>query len=60
LERIRYLAKIDHGKLVKKIFESTPEVKRRRRMGTPRLRWLEDTEKYIHEMKVKNDEEGSV
>ena len=36
--------------LVKKIFESTPEG--RRRTGRPRLRWLEDVEKYLQEMNV--------
>jgi hypothetical protein len=33
------------------IFESKPEG--RRRMGRPRLRWLEDVEKVLLEMKVK-------
>jgi hypothetical protein len=37
--------------VVKKIFESKPEG--RRRMGRPRLRWLEDAEKSLWEMKVK-------
>ena len=40
---------MDHGMLVKKIFESTSEG--RRRMGRPRLRWLEDAEKYLQAMK---------
>ena len=39
------------GKIVKTIFESKPEG--RRRMGRPRLRWLEDVEKDLREMKVK-------
>jgi hypothetical protein len=52
LEWIRHLARMDHGMLVKKIVESTPEG-RRRRMGRPRLRWLEDVENYLQEMKVK-------
>ena len=51
LDWIRHLARMDHGMLVKKIFESTPEG--RRRMGRPRLKWLEDDEKYLQEMKVK-------
>ena len=51
LERIRHLARLDYGMLVKKISESTPEW--RRRMGRPRLRWLDDVEKYLQEMKVK-------
>jgi hypothetical protein len=51
LEWIRHLAGIDHGMLVKKIFESTREG--RRRMGGPRLKWLEDVEKHLQDMKVK-------
>jgi hypothetical protein len=43
-------SKNDHGKVVK-IFESTLEG--RRRMGRSRLRWLEDVEKDLGEMKVK-------
>jgi len=50
LGRLRHLVRMDHEKLVKKIFESTPEG---RRMGRPRLRWLEDIGKYLQEMKVK-------
>jgi hypothetical protein len=34
---------MDHGRVVKKIFESKPE--ERRRMGRFRLRWLVDVEK---------------
>jgi hypothetical protein len=40
-----------HGRIVKKTFEGKPE--RRRRIGRPRLRWLEDVEKDLREMKVK-------
>jgi hypothetical protein len=43
LDWTRHLARINHGMLVKEIFKSTPE--RRRRMGRPRLRCLEDGEK---------------
>ena len=43
---------------VKKIFESEPEGSRRRRK--PRLRWLEDVEKDLHEMKVKRWQEKAV
>jgi len=39
------------GKGFKKIFESKPEVSRRG--GRPRLRWLEDVEKDLREVKVK-------
>ena len=42
---------MDHGRVVKKIFESKPEG--RRRMRRHRLRWLEDIEKDLREMKVK-------
>jgi len=42
---------MDHGMLDKKIFESTLEG--RRRMGGPRLKWLEDVEKYLQDMEVK-------
>jgi hypothetical protein len=43
LEWIEHLVRTDHGRVVKRIFESKP--KGRRRMGKPRLRWLEDVEK---------------
>jgi hypothetical protein len=43
--------RIDQGKTVQKIFESEPEGSRIR--GRPRLRWLEDTEKDLREIKVK-------
>ena len=42
---------MDHGRTVKKIFESKPEG--RRRKGRPRLRWLNDVGKDLREMKVK-------
>jgi len=38
------------GRTVKKMFESEPEGSRRR--GKPRLKWLEDVEKDLREMKV--------
>ena len=41
---------MDQGKTVKKIFESKPEGSSRR--GRPRLRWLEDVEKVLWEMKA--------
>jgi hypothetical protein len=43
---------VGHGRAVKKIFDSKPEG--RTRMGRPRLRWLEDVEKDLLKMKVKN------
>jgi len=42
---------MDHRRVDTKIFERKLEGKRR--MGGPRLRWLEDTEKDPWEMKVK-------
>jgi len=39
------------GRIVKKIFESKPEGSRRKR--SPRMRWLEDVQKDLREMKVK-------
>jgi len=46
-----YVVRIDQGRIVKKVFGSKPEGSRR--SGRPRLRWLEDVEKYLREMKVK-------
>ena len=51
LEWIGHLVRMDHGRVVKKIFDSKPEG--RRRMGRPRSRWLEDTAKDLCEMQVK-------
>jgi DNA-binding PadR family transcriptional regulator len=48
---IGHVVRMDHGIVVKKIYESTPEG--RRRMGRSRLRWLEDVEKDPPEMKAK-------
>ena len=42
---------------MKKIFESKQEGSRRR--GRPRMRWLEDVEKDIREMKVKRWEQAA-
>ena len=41
---------MDQRRTVKKIFESKPLGSR---TGRPRLRWLEDVEKDLQEMKVK-------
>ena len=46
------------GRTVKKIFESKPEGGRRSRK--PKLRWLEDVEKDLCEMKVKRWQEKAV
>jgi len=51
LERIGHVVRTDQGRTVKKIFESKPEGSRRRER--PRLRWLEDVEKDLHQTKVK-------
>ena len=42
---------MDQGRTVKKILERKPEGSRRRE--NPRMRWLEDVEKDMREMKVK-------
>ena len=52
LSWLGHLIRKDHGRIVKKIFESKPEG--RSNMGRPRLRWLEDVEKDLREMKVKD------
>jgi hypothetical protein len=41
---------MEHGRIIKKIFESKPEG--RRRMGRPRLRWFEDAEEDLPEVKM--------
>ena len=43
---------MNHGRVDKKIFESKPEG--RRRIGRSRLKWLEDVEKDLREMKFKH------
>jgi hypothetical protein len=50
LEWIGYVVRINKGRTVKKIFESKLEESRR---GKPRLRWLEDVEKDLREMRLK-------
>jgi hypothetical protein len=47
---VGHVVRLDHGRLVKKTFESKPEG--RRRMGRPRMRWLEDVEEDLRERKV--------
>ena len=47
-----HLVRMHHGRVVKKRFESKLEEGRRR--GRPRLRWLEDAEKSLWQMKVKD------
>ena len=43
LEWTGHVVRMDHGRAVKKMVESKPEG--RRRMGRPRLRWLQAVEK---------------
>jgi hypothetical protein len=50
VEGIGHVVRMDHGRTVKKIFESKPEGSRR--TGRPRLRWLEDVQKDLREMEV--------
>jgi hypothetical protein len=58
LEWTGHLVRMDHGRVVKKIFDSKPEG-RRRRMGRPRSRWLEDA-KDLREMQVKRWQQKAV
>ena len=51
MEWIAHVVRVDQGRVIKKIFESKQEGSRIR--GRPRLRWLEDAEKGLREMKVK-------
>jgi hypothetical protein len=46
-----YLERMGHGRVVKKIL--TVKQRGKRRMARPRLRWLEDVEKDLREVKVK-------
>jgi hypothetical protein len=52
LEWIGHAVRMDQGRRVKKIFGSKLAGSRRR--GRPRLRWLDDAEKDLQEMKVKS------
>jgi len=49
---------MNQGRIVKNIFENKTEGFRSR--GRPRLRWLEDTEKDLREMKVKRWRQNAV
>jgi len=50
LDWTEHVVRLDRGRLVKKIFERKPEG--RRRMGRPRMKWLENVERDLREMKV--------
>ena len=58
LEWIGHVVRMDQGRTVKKIFESKLEVSRRR--GRPRLRWLEDVQKELHDTKFKRWQQKAV
>jgi hypothetical protein len=51
MEWTGHVVRRDQRRTVKKIFECTP--KGSKGMGRPRLRWLEDVERDLWEMKVK-------
>jgi hypothetical protein len=55
---IGHVVRMDQGRTVEKILES--KLDRSRRKGRPRLRWLEDMEKDLWEMKVKKWQQKSV
>jgi hypothetical protein len=46
-----HVVRIDQGRRVKKIFKREPEGSRKQ--GRPRMRWLEEIEKNLREIKVK-------
>jgi hypothetical protein len=51
LEWLGHVTRIDQRKIVKKMFESTSEG--RRKVGRPRLRWLDDVENDLRVIKVR-------
>ena len=58
LEWVGHVVRMDQGRTIKKIFEIKPEGSIRR--GRARLRWLEDVEKDLQEVKVKRWREKTV
>ena len=52
LEWNGHAVRMNHGSQLKKIFDSKADGSRRR--GRPRLRWLEDVEEDLQEMKFKS------
>jgi hypothetical protein len=56
LEWVGHVVRMDHGRVVKRIFESKREG--RRIMGRPRLRWLDEIEKDLEKMKVATEGSG--
>jgi len=53
LEYVGYLERISHRRVFKKVLESKSEGKRR--MGRPRLKWLDDIEENLGEMEVETE-----
>ena len=51
LEWVGRVVRMDQGRTVRKVFERKPEGSKRR--GRPRVRWLEDVEKDLREINVK-------
>jgi hypothetical protein len=51
LEWLGHVIRMDQRRVVKKIFDSKPE--RRRKVGRLRLRWLDDVENDLRVMKIK-------
>jgi hypothetical protein len=51
LEWLGHVIRTDQRRVVKKIFDSKPEG--RRKVGRPRLRWLDDVENDLRVMKIK-------
>jgi hypothetical protein len=49
-EWLDHVTRIDQRRVVKKIFDSKPEG--RRKVGRPRLRWLDDVENDLRVMKI--------
>jgi hypothetical protein len=58
LERVGHVVRMYQGRRVKKILGSKTDGSRR--SGRPRLRWLEDVETDLREMKIKRWQQRSV
>jgi hypothetical protein len=58
LEWTGHIVRMDQGRTVKKILESKPDGSRRRE--TPTMRWLEDVENNLREMKFKRRRQKTV
>jgi hypothetical protein len=51
LEWLGHVTRMDQRRVVKKIYDSKPEG--RRKVGRPKLRWLDDVENNLRVMKIK-------